>query len=172
VRRPNGLLTVIGEAVVGTAVIGSPGISRLGLAYLVGASAVVLALLEAASLSTRAGRERARWLSGVVAVSAFVFGVAILALPDHSLDATIVLFSLYLVSVGAFRLVRALEAWLALRTSPVQRDVRKVDDQREVVGAAARTEAVPPDREAVTDQAVVERNPQQRTPRRPAVDRP
>jgi uncharacterized membrane protein HdeD (DUF308 family) len=172
VRRPNGLLTVIGEAVVGTAVIGSPGISRLGLAYLVGSSAVVLALLEAASLSTRAGRERARWLSGVAAVLAFVFGVAILALPDHSLDATIVVFSLYLVSLGAFRLVRAVEAWFALRESVTEGGEREVDDQREVVGAAARTEAAAADGEAVTDEAVVERNPQQRTPRRPAVHRP
>jgi len=169
---PDGLPTVLGEAALGTAVIASPGISRLGLAYLVGASAVVLALLEAASLSTRAGGERARWLAGVGAVSAFVFGVAMLALPDHSLDATVVAFSLYLVSVGAFRLVRAAEARLARRESAVEVGEREVDDEREVVGAAARAEGVAADGDAVADQAVVERDAQQRAPRGPAVRRP
>jgi uncharacterized membrane protein HdeD (DUF308 family) len=172
VRRPNGMVTVLGEAVVGAAVIASPGVSRLGLAYLVGASAVCLALLEAASLTTRGGSERARWLSGVAAVVAFVFGVSMLALPDHSLDATVVVFALYLLSLGAFRLVRATEALLARRGSAIERRDGEVDNQREVVGAATRPEAVALDGKAGADQTVVERDAQERTPRRPAVHRP
>jgi uncharacterized membrane protein YjdF/uncharacterized membrane protein HdeD (DUF308 family) len=171
-RRPNGLATALAEALLAVGLIASPGISRLGLAYLVGTAAVALSLLEAASLSTRSGGERARWLAGLGAVSAFVFGVAILALPDHSLDATVVVFALYLMSLGAVRLVRALESRLALRESVLERDQRQVDDQWEMVGAAARPEAAAAHGDAVADQAVVERDAQQRTPRRPAVGRP
>lgn len=171
-RRPNGLAVALAEAALGVALIASPGISRLGLAYLVGTAAVTLSLLEAASLSTRGGGERERWLAGLGAVSAFIFGVAILALPEHSLDATVVVFALYLMSVGAVRLVRAIESRLALRESLRERGQRQVDDQREVIGTAAWSEAAATDGDAVADQAVIERNAKQRTPRRPAVDRP
>ncbi len=146
IRRGGRLAAVVAEATIGTVVIAWPGISRPTLLYAVGASAVILALLEVASLSAGGGRERDRWLAGVGSVLAFVFGVAILALPDHSLDATVVVFALYLLSLGGFRLVRALEARRAASRSPVERGYGDVDDHGEVVGAATRAEPPGDDR--------------------------
>jgi uncharacterized membrane protein HdeD (DUF308 family) len=171
-RRPNGFATAVGEAAVGTAVIASPGISRLGLAYLVGTAAIVLALLEAASLSTRRGSERARWLAGVGSVAAFVFGIAILALPEHTVDVTAAVFALYLMISGVIRFVRATEAHVAAVRSSPERHQREVDDEREMIRAAARPELAAPDGDTFADQAVVERDAQERTPRRPAIRRP
>jgi uncharacterized membrane protein HdeD (DUF308 family) len=171
-RRPNGAPAVLGEAALGAAVILSPGITRLGLAYLIGSAAVALALLEAAALSSGGGGgERSRWLAGVGSLFAFVFGIAILALPDHSLDATIVALGLFLMSLGALRVLRAIEARFG-RRSAAEGYEGQVDDQRKVVGAATWAEAAAANRDAVADEAVIERNAQQRTPGRPAVGRP
>jgi uncharacterized membrane protein HdeD (DUF308 family) len=170
-RRPNGALVALGEAALGAAVILSPGITRLGLAYLIGSASVVLALLQAAVLSSACGSERSRWLAGTGSVVALVFGVAILALPDHSLDATVVALGLFLMSLGALRVVRAIDARL-LRPSPLEGHEGEVDDEGKVVGAAARAEAVTGDGDPVANQAVVERDAQERAPCRPAVDRP
>lgn len=126
-RRPNGAPAVLGEAALGTAVILSPGLTRLGLAYLIGSAAIVLGLLEAAALSSGGGSERARWLAGTGSVVAFVFGIAILALPHHSLDATVVALGLLLMSLGALRVVRAIEARLR-RPSTAERDKGEIDD--------------------------------------------
>lgn len=170
-RKPNGAPAVLGEAALGAAVILSPGITRLGLAYLIGSAAVVLALLEAAALSTGGGSERARWLAGTGSVVAFVFGIAILALPDHSLDATVVALGLLLMSLGALRIVRATEARLR-RPSVAEGNQGEIDDEGKVVGAAARAEAAPAHGDPVTDEAMIERNAQQRTPGGPTVRRP
>lgn len=171
-RRAGGFAVVLVETGVGITVLAAPGISRLGLAYIVGGSAVVFALFEAAALSTPGGTERARWLAGVGVVFAFVFGVAILAHPHHSLDALVVALGLYLVGLGAVRLVGAAEKRRVQRESMVHVGEGKIDDEWEVIRAAAGTEASAADGETVAHQAVVERDTQQRRPRRPAVHRP
>ena len=139
-RRWARLAAVAAEGTVGCVVIAWPNVSRLALVYVVGASAVLLALLEAAALSGRAGRDRDRWLAGAASVSAFTFGVALLALPDRSFDATVVVFALYLLSLGGFRLVRSLAARVGQGRSGGKRRDGEVDDQREVVGSVARPE--------------------------------
>jgi uncharacterized membrane protein HdeD (DUF308 family) len=42
---------------------------------------------------------------------AFVFGIAMLARPESSLAAVINLLGVYLVVIGALRLLQALDAW-------------------------------------------------------------
>ncbi len=116
VRRGTGgglagrLAEVAAELAIGTFVLTWPDISGLALLYAIGASSVILAFLEAASLSMRGRSDRDRWLGGAASAAAFVFGVALLGLPRRSSDAMITALGLYLVVLGALRLIRALEA--------------------------------------------------------------
>lgn len=107
VAGPGRLAELAAEVAVGTLVLAWPGATQLALVYAIGASSVVLAFLEAASLSTRTRSERERWLGGAASAAALVFGIAMLALPRHSLDAVIAVLGLYLLVLGALRLLRA-----------------------------------------------------------------
>jgi uncharacterized membrane protein HdeD (DUF308 family) len=77
----------------------------------VGVSAVAFGVAEAAALSTRLRTERERWLGALSSIVAFVFGIAMLARPRSSFAAVIDLLGLYLVVIGALRILQALDAW-------------------------------------------------------------
>ena len=101
---------VAAEIAVGTLLLAWPSMSRLAVLYAVGASSVILAFLEAASLTSSARSDHDRWLGGALSAAALVFGIALIGLPARSLDAVIAAIGLYLLVLGALRLVRALEA--------------------------------------------------------------
>jgi uncharacterized membrane protein HdeD (DUF308 family)/uncharacterized membrane protein YjdF len=101
--------TVAAAAVVGTIALAWPTISQLALLYAAGIATVVLAVAEAASLSSRTDR-RQRWIGAAASVAAYIFGIAMLAAPDRSLGAVITLFGVYLLVIGGLRLVHAAEA--------------------------------------------------------------
>ena len=50
-------------------------------------------------------------------VAAYVFGIALLASPGNSLHAVIVLLGIYLVVLGALRVLHAAEAWRQNRSA-------------------------------------------------------
>jgi uncharacterized membrane protein HdeD (DUF308 family) len=108
--------TMTASAVVGTLVLAWPTISQLSLLYAAGAASIVLAIAEAASLSSKPdGHEQ--WLGAAASVVAFVFGIAMLASPGRSLHAVITLLGIYLIVLGGLRLVHAAEAWRHRRPS-------------------------------------------------------
>jgi uncharacterized membrane protein HdeD (DUF308 family)/uncharacterized membrane protein YjdF len=107
VKRAEGLIAVGGLLAAGVVVLAWPTISQLALLYAVGASAVALGVAEAAALSTAPRTGRERWLGALSSIAAFVFGIAMLARPAGSLDAFINLLGLYLVVIGALRLLQA-----------------------------------------------------------------
>ena len=111
VSRPDRLIAIAALAAAGTVVLAWPAISQLVLLYTVGISAVVLAVAEAAALSTPQSTTRERWLGGLSSVVAFVFGIAMIGRPQSSLTAAINLLGVYLVVIGALRLVQAADAW-------------------------------------------------------------
>jgi uncharacterized membrane protein HdeD (DUF308 family) len=107
-------LEVAAAAVAGLLLLAWPTITQLGLLYAVGAFSIVLALLEVASLTEdRPGHDR--WLGALAGIAAFVFGLAMLAIPGRSLDAIITLLGLYFLVLGAIRLVQSLAAWYGRR---------------------------------------------------------
>jgi uncharacterized membrane protein HdeD (DUF308 family) len=110
-KRVDRIIATVALAVAGGVVLAWPEISQLALLYVVGISAVVFAFAEAAALTTRPHTTRERWLGALSSVVAFVFGIAILALPGSSLAAVIDVFGVYLVVIGAVRLLQAVEAW-------------------------------------------------------------
>jgi uncharacterized membrane protein HdeD (DUF308 family)/uncharacterized membrane protein YjdF len=105
------LVAAAALAVGGALVLAWPTITQLALLYVVGVSAVVFGLAEAAALTTRPLNTRERWLGAASAVVALVFGIAMLGLPGGSLAAVVDLLALYLLVSGGLRLVRAAEAW-------------------------------------------------------------
>jgi uncharacterized membrane protein HdeD (DUF308 family) len=107
VKRAEGLIAVGALLAAGTVVLAWPTISQLALLYAVGASAVGLGVAEAAALSTGPRTARERWLGALSSIAAFVFGIAMLARPSGSLDAVINLLGIYLVVIGALRLLQA-----------------------------------------------------------------
>jgi uncharacterized membrane protein HdeD (DUF308 family) len=109
VKRADHLIAIAALAGTGTVVLAWPTISQLALLYAVGASAVVLGVVEAAALSGGPRSSRNRWLGALSSVVAFVFGVAMLARPGGSLDAVINLLGLYLIVIGALRLLQAVD---------------------------------------------------------------
>jgi uncharacterized membrane protein HdeD (DUF308 family) len=111
IKRADRLIVVVALAGAGTVVLAWPTISQLALLYAVGASAVVLGVAEAAALSTRPFSSRERWLGALLSIVAFVFGIAMLGRPGGSLGAVINLLGLYLVVIGALRLLQAIDAW-------------------------------------------------------------
>jgi uncharacterized membrane protein HdeD (DUF308 family) len=107
-------LEVAAAAVAGLLLLAWPTITQLGLLYAVGVFSIVLALLEVASLTEdRPGHDR--WLGALAGIAAFVFGLAMLAIPGRSLDAIITLLGLYFLVLGAIRLVQSLAAWYGRR---------------------------------------------------------
>jgi uncharacterized membrane protein HdeD (DUF308 family)/uncharacterized membrane protein YjdF len=110
-RRADRLIVVAALAGAGVLVLVWPTISQLALLYAVGASAVVFGLAEVAALSTQPSTSRERWLGAVSGIVAFVFGIAMLARPGSSLEAVINLLGVYLIVIGAVRLLQAADAW-------------------------------------------------------------
>jgi uncharacterized membrane protein HdeD (DUF308 family) len=103
-------LEVAAAAVAGLLLLAWPTITQLGLLYAVGVFSIVLALLEVASLTEdRPGHDR--WLGALAGIAAFVFGLAMLAIPGRSLDAIITVLGLYFLVLGAIRLFQSLAAW-------------------------------------------------------------
>ena len=115
VQRADRLIAVVALAGAGTVVLAWPTISQLALLYAVGASAVVLGVAEVAALSTRPFSSRERWLGALSSIVAFVFGIAMLGRPGSSLAAVINLLGLYLIVIGALRLLQAVDAWYRQR---------------------------------------------------------
>jgi uncharacterized membrane protein HdeD (DUF308 family)/uncharacterized membrane protein YjdF len=109
--RADRLIAVAALAGAGAIVLAWPTISQLALLYVVGASAVVLGIAEAAALSTRQSTSRERWLGALSSVVAFVFGIAMLGRPQGSLNAAINLLGVYLIAIGALRLFQAVGTW-------------------------------------------------------------
>lgn len=105
------LIAVAALAGAGAILLAWPSISQLALLYVVGVSAVAFGFAEAAALSTRLLSDRERWLGALSSIVAFVFGIAVLARPGSSFAAVINLLGLYLVVIGALRLLQALDAW-------------------------------------------------------------
>ena len=89
-------------------------ITQLALLYAVGVFSIVLALLEVASL-TEDRPDHDRWLGALAGIAAFVFGLAMLAIPGRSLNAIITLVGLYFLVLGAIRLLQSLAAWYGRR---------------------------------------------------------
>jgi uncharacterized membrane protein HdeD (DUF308 family) len=110
-RLTDRLIAVAALAGAGTLVLLWPSISQLALLYVVGASAVALGAAEAAALSTRPLSARARWLGVLSSIVVFVFGIAMLARPRTSVPAAIDFLGVYLLALGALRLLQAAEAW-------------------------------------------------------------
>jgi uncharacterized membrane protein HdeD (DUF308 family)/uncharacterized membrane protein YjdF len=115
-KRADRLIVAAALAGAGAVVLVWPTISQLALLYAVGATAVVFGLAEVAALSTRSTTVRERWLGAASGIVAFVFGIAMLARPESSLEAVINLLGIYLVVIGALRLLQAADAWHRQRT--------------------------------------------------------
>jgi uncharacterized membrane protein HdeD (DUF308 family)/uncharacterized membrane protein YjdF len=98
---------IVVEAAVGVLLLGWPGISQTALLYTVGVTAVLLGAAEAASLGDESHTTRERWLGGVAAAAAFVFGVAMIGAARRGADTVITLVGLYFVALGILRLVQA-----------------------------------------------------------------
>jgi uncharacterized membrane protein HdeD (DUF308 family) len=109
--RPDRLIVAAALAGAGAVVLVWPTISQLALLYSVGATAVVFGLAEVAAISRRSTTLRQRWLGAVSGIVAFVFGIAMLARPEGSLTAAVNLLGIYLIVLGAVRLLQAADAW-------------------------------------------------------------
>jgi uncharacterized membrane protein HdeD (DUF308 family) len=117
-QRTAQFATMTASAGAGTLVLSWPTIAQLTPLYAAGAATVVLAVAEAASLSSKPD-SREQWLGAAASVVAFVFGIAMLAGPGRSLDAAITLVGIYLLVLGGLRLVHAAEATRDRRASVV-----------------------------------------------------
>ena len=115
-KRRLRLVEIAATAITGTLVLAWPAISQLALLYAVGAVSLVLSMVEVAALAMET-RTRERVIGAVAAIAAFVFGIAMLARPESSFHAALTLVGVYLVVLGALRLVRALAARRDLRIS-------------------------------------------------------
>jgi uncharacterized membrane protein HdeD (DUF308 family) len=110
-KRADRLIVVAALAGAGVVVLVWPTISQLALLYAVGVTAVVFGLAEVAALSTQPTTTRQRWLGAASGIVAFVFGIAMLARPESSLKTAINLLGVYLIVIGALRLLQAADAW-------------------------------------------------------------
>ena len=115
-ERAARVATMTASAVVGVLAIAWPTISQLTLLYAAGAASIVLAVAEAASLSSSSGA-RELWFGAAASIVAFVFGIAMLASPGRSLHAVITLLGIYLLVLGGLRLLHAAEAWRQRRST-------------------------------------------------------
>src|SRR5262249_3436874 len=103
------LVEIVAEAGVGALLLGWPDISQVALLYALGLAAVVFGAAEAASLADGAHTTRDRWLGGVAAAVAFIFGIAMIGAARRGADTVITLVGVYFVALGVLQLVRA--AW-------------------------------------------------------------
>ena len=110
-RRLDRLIATAALAVGGVVVLAWPRISQLALLYVLGASAVLFGIAEVAALTAGTHTSRERWLGALTSIVAFVFGIAMLALPGSSLAAVIDVLGAYLIVIGALRLLQSVEAW-------------------------------------------------------------
>ena len=110
------IATMTASAVAGTLVLVWPTITERALLYAAGAASIVLAAAEAASLSNTSDA-RQRWLGAASSVVAYIFGIALLASPENSLHAVIILLGIYLVVLGGLRVLHAAEAWRQIRVA-------------------------------------------------------
>jgi uncharacterized membrane protein HdeD (DUF308 family)/uncharacterized membrane protein YjdF len=101
------LVEAVVEAGVGVLLLGWPGISQVALLYVVGVTAVVLGVLEAVSLEGEGHTTRERWLGGVAAAVAFIFGIAMIGAAPRGANTVITLLGLYFLALGVLRLVQA-----------------------------------------------------------------
>jgi len=102
-------IEVAAAAVAGLLLLTWPTITQLALLFAIGVFSIILAVLEVASLTEdRPGHER--WLGALAGIAAFVFGLAMLAIPGRSLNAIINLLGIYFLVLGAIRLVRSIGA--------------------------------------------------------------
>jgi uncharacterized membrane protein HdeD (DUF308 family)/uncharacterized membrane protein YjdF len=102
------LLEIVAQVAVAALVLGWPGLSQVALLYALGLTAVLLGGIEAASLSGGAHTTRDRWLGGAAGAAAFIFGMAMIGTAQRGVHAVVTLVGVYLVVVGALRLVRTL----------------------------------------------------------------
>jgi uncharacterized membrane protein HdeD (DUF308 family) len=103
-------IEVAAAAVAGLLLLTWPTITQLALLFAIGVFSIILAVLEVASLTEdRPGHDR--WLGALAGIAAFVFGLAMLAIPGRSLNAIINLLGIYFLVLGAIRLVRSIGAW-------------------------------------------------------------
>jgi uncharacterized membrane protein HdeD (DUF308 family) len=100
------LATLLAAAVAGTLALAWPTITQFALLYAVGIASIVFAVAEMASLSVREDA-RERVIGAAAGVAAFVFGIALLASPNKSLHAVVMLVAVYLLVLGGLRLVQA-----------------------------------------------------------------
>jgi uncharacterized membrane protein YjdF/uncharacterized membrane protein HdeD (DUF308 family) len=105
--RPGWPVEIVAAAGVGTLLVGWPGISQAALLYAVGVTAVLLGAVEAASLAGTVHTTRERWLGGVAAAAAFIFGLAIIGAARRDVDTVVTVVGLYFVALGVLWLVRA-----------------------------------------------------------------
>jgi len=111
IDRSDRILAIVVLAGVGALVLAWPTISQLALLYAIGVSAVVLGVAEVAAVSTRPGSLRQRWLGAALGIAAFIFGIAMIARPHSSLTTAINLLGVYLLVIGAIRLLQAADSW-------------------------------------------------------------
>jgi uncharacterized membrane protein HdeD (DUF308 family)/uncharacterized membrane protein YjdF len=127
-KRADRLVVAAALAGAGAVALVWPAISQLALLYTVGATAVVFGLAEIAAISTRSTTVRERCLGAASGIVAFVFGIAMLARPESGLTAAINLVGIYLIVIGAVRLLQAADAWHRRRAA-----------QHDAVSAPVRT---------------------------------
>jgi uncharacterized membrane protein HdeD (DUF308 family)/uncharacterized membrane protein YjdF len=104
------LLAIAALAGAGALVLVWPSISQRALLYAVGVSAVAFGVAETAALSTRPFSTRERWLGAASSIVAFVYGIALLARPGTSFAVAIDLLGVYLIVIGALRVLQELVA--------------------------------------------------------------
>ena len=102
------VLEIVAEAGIAALVLGRPGLSQVAFLYALGAAAVLAGGAEVASLSSGAHTTRDRWLGGAAGAAAFIFGMAMLGTAQRDVHVVVTLVGVYLVVVGALRLVRAM----------------------------------------------------------------
>jgi uncharacterized membrane protein HdeD (DUF308 family) len=113
-RRPGApatrwrVLEIVTQVAVAALVLGWPGLSQVALLYALGITAVLLGGIETASLSSGAHTTRDRWLGGAAGAAAFIFGMAMIGTAQRDVHAVVSLVGVYLVVVGALRLVGTL----------------------------------------------------------------
>jgi uncharacterized membrane protein HdeD (DUF308 family)/uncharacterized membrane protein YjdF len=129
-KRADRLVVTAALAGAGTVALVWPAISQRALLYAVGATAVVFGLAEVAAICSRPTTVRERWLGGVSGIVAFVFGIAMLARPESSLTTAIDVLGIYLIVIGAVRLLQAADAWHRRRA--VAHDAEGVDPPAEL----------------------------------------
>jgi uncharacterized membrane protein HdeD (DUF308 family)/uncharacterized membrane protein YjdF len=101
------LVEITAEVAVAALLLGWPGLSQVALLYALGSAAVLLGAIEVAALSSSEHTTRDRWLGGAAGAAAFLFGMAMIGTAQRDVRAAVTVVGVYLVVVGALRVVRA-----------------------------------------------------------------